>query len=59
MDAESILETIAAEQGWNDETKLILVLGYIENQGSNDAFADFLQTAADEENADAAALDVD
>jgi hypothetical protein len=47
--AETILDEIAEKQGWNLETKLDLCLEYIQNQGSNDAFEDFLKDRAGEE----------
>lgn len=50
MTAYSILEEIGERQGWNKNYKLALALEYIENQGSLDAWQDFLQTQADEEN---------
>ena len=51
MPAERILDEIGTRQGWNDESKLTLCLRYIENQGDDSAFEDFLQRQADEENA--------
>ena len=42
MSAERILEEHAETQGWNTETMLLLCLRYIENQGDNSAFDDFL-----------------
>lgn len=50
MDPTLTLFTIAAEQGWDDNTMLILCLRYIEAQQANDAFADFLRQVAEEEN---------
>lgn len=50
MSAETILDEIGDEQGWNDSSKLSLCLQYIENQGSDSAFEDFLRIQAEEEN---------
>lgn len=52
MSAESILNEIGDQQGWNDHSKIQLLCQYIDNQQSDDALADFLQQAADEENQD-------
>jgi len=49
MSAETILDEIGEEQGWNDSSKLSLCLQYIENQNSDSAFEDFLRTQAEEE----------
>jgi hypothetical protein len=50
MSAESIAESIAEEQGWNDSTLLGLCLDYINNQQSDEAFEDHLrQNCADED----------
>ena len=43
------MENYADKCGWNVETQLELALQYIANQGSDDAFDDFLQVIADEE----------
>jgi thioredoxin-like negative regulator of GroEL len=43
------MENYADKCGWNVETQLELALQYIANQGSDDAFDDFLQEIADEE----------
>ncbi len=37
-------------QGWDDNSIIVLLCEYIDNQKSNDTFYDFLQTKADEEN---------
>jgi ADP-ribosylglycohydrolase len=51
MSAENIIFDVGDAQGWNDDTKLALCLRYIDNQeGSPEAFTDFIQTQADEEN---------
>lgn len=46
MNAESILNEIGNREGWNDTTKLGILLEYIENQKSNDTFKDFLEEYA-------------
>jgi hypothetical protein len=43
MSAYAVLTTIADDQGWNTDTQLGLLLEYIDNQGSLDAFEDFLR----------------
>lgn len=50
MSAETIANEVAAKQGWTDETLLDLALTYIDRQGANDAFGDYLRGIADEEN---------
>lgn len=47
MEAESIMDGIAEKANWDEKTQLALALEYIENQGANDAFADFLQQEAE------------
>lgn len=42
MSADTIAYKVAAEQGWTDSTLLDVVLDYVENQQSPDAFADYL-----------------
>jgi len=49
MSAESIIDRVAERTGWNDASKLALALDYIDNQQSDDAWEDFLERAADEE----------
>ncbi len=51
MESELIIDEIGASQGWDDNSKLMLCLQYIENQGGNDAFRDFLLEQAATENA--------
>lgn len=36
-------EDIAEEEGWTLATQVIVLLRYIENQDSNEAFMDFLE----------------
>lgn len=50
MSAETITYTVAAEQGWNDDTLLSLTQTYVENQQSPEALADYLRGIAEEEN---------
>lgn len=52
MSAESIATEVATAQGWSDTTVLDLALTYIDRQGANDAFADYLRGIAEEENSD-------
>jgi hypothetical protein len=55
VDADTIMARFAARAGWDSDSRLTLALRYIENQGANDAFRDFLaeQVADEEEMADA------
>lgn len=46
--AHAIVQQFQADQGWNDTTLAGLLLDYIDNQQSNEAFEEFLQRAADE-----------
>jgi hypothetical protein len=43
-------EEIAEEQGWNDASKVAVLLEYVANQGSEDALADHAETVAQREN---------
>ncbi len=45
-----MFEKIAEEQGWNDATKICILLEYIDNQGSPEAFDDFISEKQDAEN---------
>lgn len=54
MSAREILEEIAEEKGWTKKTMLDLCLEYIDNQDSDDAFQDFLETAAENEDLECA-----
>jgi len=47
--AHSIARQTQEEQGWTDETLLDVVLDYISNQDSNDAFQDYLSGRCAEE----------
>lgn len=53
-EAQSILSEISERQGWTTDSERDLLLSYIENQGSQDAFRDFLEERAAEENGSAA-----
>lgn len=46
------IERIISEQGWNDETVLILLWGYVNNQQSPDAVLDYFLACQEEENED-------
>jgi len=50
VDTQGILDKFAAEQGWDEASQIDVLLRYIENQGSDDAFHDFLAEAAAQEN---------
>ena len=43
-------QAIAAQQGWNDESLVIHLAGFIEQQGQNDELAEYLGDIASEEN---------
>jgi hypothetical protein len=47
MRADDIMQRYAARAGWSDADQLALALRYIENQDSNDAFANFLSEEAE------------
>jgi hypothetical protein len=54
------IEGIVEAQGWNEETLLILATGFIAGKGLWDAFREYLETCAREENAEVtAAVDND
>jgi hypothetical protein len=42
-------DEIANAQGWSDASRVAVLLRYIENQDSNEAFIDFLEREAEEE----------
>lgn len=52
MSAEVIINEIGDQQGWNDQSKVLLLCQYIDNQQQNDALEDFLRQAADDENSE-------
>ena len=45
-------EATANNQGWNDESIVVHLAGFISQQGLNDKLTDYLAVAAAEENAD-------
>jgi hypothetical protein len=55
MSADEIMQRHAKRAGWTDATQLDLALRYIANQGSDDAFEDFLGEQDDEDVAPAPA----
>lgn len=61
MSARTILESISEETGvsWNEDSMIEILCDYIDKQGSDDAFEDFVQRRADEELAEARACEVD
>ena len=48
--SSEILARIAAEQGWNAESQRDLCIGFIDQRGLREKFANFLQDHADHEN---------
>jgi len=46
MSAESIMDEIAERYDWSVEDQLSAALEYIDNQGGDDAFRDFLEQSA-------------
>jgi hypothetical protein len=44
------VQEIVGDQGWNDETVIIHLMGYIRACKVKDALADYFQECADEEN---------
>jgi len=49
MSAEYVMAKHADSQGWNETTMLDLCLEYINNQGDDQAFDDFLSEKCEEE----------
>lgn len=49
MGARDTLERAAARTGWNTDSMLDVICAYVDNQGCDDAVADFVEAAADEE----------
>lgn len=47
---EELFNEIAEQQGWNNDSKIAILLEYIENQNSLPAFTDFLRQKAEGEN---------
>jgi hypothetical protein len=56
MSERELFETMTTEEGWHERTQIDVLLQYIENQGSEAAFEDFLAQirgdALDDEYAD-------
>ena len=50
MDALDILETASGKTGWNTDSMLEIACQYIDNQGDNACFQDFVQGKVIEEN---------
>lgn len=50
MSIQQIVDSFTETQGWSDSTLLDLCMEYIENQGANQAFQDFLSDKAQQEN---------
>lgn len=48
-DAQSIVERLQAERGWNDSDALALLCEYLDNQQSADALEDFLRNQCDDD----------
>jgi len=42
-------QAIAAQQGWNEESLVIHLAGFIQQQGQNDKLAEYLGDVASEE----------
>jgi hypothetical protein len=49
MSAQTILEEAAETTGWNADSMLALACEYIDNQKSEDAFADFIKEKVSQE----------
>lgn len=54
MSAQHVIDKYQGRQGWTDATVLDLLIGYLDNQGSDDALDACLGEAAAEENRDSA-----
>jgi len=52
MAAQAILDEISEKTGWNDESKLLLLYEYIDNQQNDEALSDFLERKATEESSE-------
>lgn len=50
MNADAIFAHFVDGQGWSLQSQVLVLLRYIDNQNSPEAFGDFLQDQADEEN---------
>ena len=49
MSARDIFQHYVDEQGWDQDSQIELLLRYIDNQNSTDAFEDFLLQAQEDE----------
>ena len=54
--APDTFESIVNEQGWDDETLILLVCGFVDRHDLSGALVAHLRTCADQENAETAAL---
>ena len=50
MSAQSIIDLYATSTGWNEDSIIDILCEYIDNQSSPEAFEDFVQRKAEEEN---------
>ena len=50
MSTQHVIDKHQDQQGWTDTTVLNLLIGYLDNQGSDDALDDYLGEVAAEEN---------
>jgi hypothetical protein len=50
MSARDIVEEYADRNGWDDESIIVLLCDYVENQQSNDALEDYLREREEREN---------
>jgi hypothetical protein len=50
MSTRHVIDKYQGRQGWSDATVLDLLIGYLDNQGSDDALYDYLREVAAEEN---------
>ena len=55
----SIFDNIAAEEGWTPATQVDVLLGYIENQQTLDAFSDYLEDQRANDDGDDHLLETD
>ncbi len=57
MSENHLFEEITEQQGWNESSQVAVLLRYIENQDSYEAFRDFLLEQACAENEQSLDLD--
>ena len=48
MSAQFVMDEFVAEQGWNNDTQLSLLLEYVDNQSDDNGFREFLQSFVEE-----------